>query len=380
MNTRERGVREMARISGGTGEGIAERLERLSPTMAALLVEQGYGAVYGSPELSRQAREIATVALLAAGGFSAELRIHVEAALRVGVDLTELVALAEHLSLYAGLPRMIELSDVLAEFAEGRSTPLLGRTLSLSDHDTRLLDTGGDAPPLVFLHSVGTSRWTFRPLLDRVGSRFRGLAYDLRGHGSALVPAETLSIDRWVEDLREILELLGLGKIHLVGLSLGGSVALAFADRHPERLLSLTLLSPPPPAPEKFRERARLIRNEGSEPQIGPTLARWFTPAFLGANPWEVRICREDLRVMDPAAWSGAFEALAGMEPLPQGRTFPFPVRVLGGACDQSVPVEILRPFAERIFGATFDVVPGAPHQMALETPDLLLPPLVAGL
>ncbi len=373
MNPRERGVREMARISGGTGAGIADRLGRLSPTMASLLVEQGYGAVYGSPELSRQAREIATVALLAAGGFTAELRIHVEAALRVGVDLTELVALAEHLSLYAGLPRMIELSDVLAGFATGMPQPLLGRILTLSGHETRLIDTGGEAPPLVLLHSAGTSRWAFRPLLERIGSRFRGIAYDLRCHGSALASPETLSIERWVEDLLDLLEVLGLGKIHLAGLSLGGSVALAFADRHPDRLLSLSLLSPPPPDPEKFRERARRIREAGSEAQIGPTLARWFTPAFLGANPWEVRICREDLRVMDPAAWSAAFEALAGMAAPPRGQSYPFPVRVLGGEFDQSVPPEILRPFADRIAGATFRVVPGAPHQMALETPDLLL-------
>ena len=57
MNPRERGAREMARISGRTGEGIGERLGRLSSTMEALLVEQGYGKVYASPELSRQFRE-----------------------------------------------------------------------------------------------------------------------------------------------------------------------------------------------------------------------------------------------------------------------------------------------------------------------------------
>ncbi len=372
MNPRERGAREMARISGRTGEGIGERLGRLSSTMEALLVEQGYGKVYASPELSRQFREIATIAILAAGGFTAELRIHVEAALRVGVDLTELVALAEHLSLYAGLPRMIELSDVLAEFAEGRTLPLMGRTISLPDHETRLLDTGGDAPPMVFLHSVGTSRWAFRPLLDRIGPRFRGIAYDLRGHGSAQAPPETLSLDRWAADLRELLDTLGLTKVHLAGLSLGGSVALAFADRYPDRLLSLSLLATPPPDPEKFRNRARQIREEGVESQIGPTLARWFTPAFLGANPWEVRICREDLRVMDPEAWAASFESLAEMAPL-RGRSFPFPVRVLGGDRDQSVPVEILRTFAARIAGAAFDVVPEAPHQMALEAPGALL-------
>ena len=75
---------------------------------------------------------------------------------------------------------------------------------------------------------------------------------------------------------------------------------------------------------------------------------------------------------MDPEAWAASFESLAEMAPLRE-RSFPFPVRVLGGDRDQSVPVEILRTFAARIAGAAFDVVPEAPHQMALEAPGALL-------
>lgn len=372
MTKEERGRRELARISGETGEGISRRLGRLSPSMADLLVEHGYGTVYAAPELSRQFREVATVALLAAGGFSSELKIHIEAALRVGIDLTELAALAEHLSLYAGLPRMIEMADILAEFADSRDFPLLGRKLALSDHETRILDTGRESPPLILLHPVGSSRWAFRPLLSRLAGQVRVIAYDLRGHGSALAPARSLSIDRWVEDLRELAEALSLPRFHLAGLSLGGRIALAFAERYPERLESLRLLSPPPSDPERFLARARAIRESGPESQIGPTLGRWFTPAFLGANPWEVRICREDLRVIDPESWATSFEALATLPPEERRQRFPFPVTVLGGECDQSVSPEILRTFADHLEGATFRIVPGAPHQMALESPEAL--------
>ncbi|MDA8028719.1 MAG: alpha/beta fold hydrolase [Nitrospiraceae bacterium] len=372
MTKEERGRRELARISGETGEGISRRLGRFSPDMANLLVEHGYGTVYAAPELSRQFREVATVALLAAGGFISELKIHIEAALRVGIDLTELAALAEHLSLYAGLPRMIEMADILAEFADSRDFPLLGRKLALSDHETRILDTGGEAPPLILLHPVGSSRWAFRPLLSRLAGQVRGIAYDLRGHGSALAPSRTLSIDRWVEDLRELAEALSIPRFHLAGLSLGGRIALAFAERYPERLESLRLLSPPPSDPERFLARARAIRESGPESQIGPTLGRWFTPAFLGANPWEVRICREDLRVIDPEVWATSFEALAALPPEERRQSFPFSVTVLGGECDMSVSPEILRTFANYLEGASFGVVPGAPHQMALESPDAL--------
>ena len=372
MTNEARGRRELARIGGNTGEEISARLGRLSPSMAELLVAQGYGTVYAAPELSRPFREIATVAILAAGGFSTELRIHLEGALRVGIDPSELVALAEHLSLYAGLPRMIEMADILAELAGDDLLSLKERFVALSDHRTRILETGGSGTPVVFLHSVGTSRWSFRPLLKRLGTDLRGIAYDLRGHGSAQAPAQTLSVDRWVEDLRELVDSLGLSQIHLAGLSLGGRIALVFADRYPERLHRLSLLSPPPSDPDLFRARARALRESGAESQIGPTLSRWFTPAFLASDPWEVRICREDLRVIDPEVWAASFDALATLPSEAGIRRYPFPVTLLGGECDQSVPPSMLRLFADEIPDATFGIVPGAPHQMALETPDAL--------
>ncbi len=373
MNLHDQGFRELGRISGGTGKEIAGRLERLSSTMRDLLVSQGYGTVFAGPELSRQFREVATVAILAAGGYQSELRIHLKGALRVGVDPAELVALAEHLSLYAGLPRMIEMADLLSDIVGDAPSPLLGRPLSLEDHETRLIDRGGTGPPLVLIHSIGTSRWSFRPLLDRLGDQFRGISYDLRGHGSAHADASTVSIEAWVNDLALLIDRLGLERIHLAGLSLGGSVALAFADRYPDRLLSLHLLAPPSPDPGKYAGRARSIREDGSENQIGPTLGRWFTPAFLGADPWEVRITRESLRVMDPDSWAASFEALATIPSPLAVRKYPFPTIFLGGEKDQSVPPEDVRRLAALCEGAVFRLVPGAPHQMALETPEALL-------
>lgn len=369
MSRKTKGARELERISRSTGEGIAARLGDLSPVLSEILVDHSYGTVYSGPELSRYAREIATVAMLAAGGYSSELRIHIDAALRVGADLSELVALAEHVSVYAGVPRMIEMADLLKERLPEAPVPFSGSRISLSDHETRLFDTGGSLPPLVLLHSAGTSRWAFRPLLSRLSRTHRVIAYDLRGHGAASGAPGPLSMEKWAQDLTLVLDRLGIPKAHIGGLSLGASLGLFFGEIFPGRVLSLTLMGPPTPDPEKFLDRARAIEEQGAESQVGTTLARWFTPVFLGENPWEVRICRENLLRMDPEDWKGAFQALASLAPPSGTGSLPFPVTFIAGERDQSVPADSVRSLARHYGSPEIRILPGAPHQMSLETP-----------
>ncbi len=369
MSRRKKGLRELGRISQSTGEEISRRLSELSPVLSEILVEHAYGAVYSGPELSRQSREIATVAMLAAGGFTTELAIHIDAALRVGVDLSELVALAEHVSVYAGVPRMIEMADLLGRKLRMDRTPFSGVPFSMADHRTVLFDTGGTGSPVVLLHSVGTSRWIFRPLLADLARSHRVIAYDLRGHGAASAAPGSLSMEAWADDLLRLLDTLGLSRVHVGGLSMGASLALFFGEHHRDRILSLALMGIPSPDPEKFKSRARAIDEHGGESQVAPTLVRWFTPLFLAENPWGVRICRENLLRMDPEDWRSSFLALASLPPVSGPRTLPFPVTFIAGERAQSVAPDDLRAFASHYASSKVRVVPEAPHQLSLETP-----------
>ena len=370
MSRHKKGLRELDRISRLTGQGIADRLSELSPVLSGILVDHAYGTVYSGAELSRRSREIATVAMLAAGGYTSELRIHLEASLRVGVDFSELVALAEHVSIYAGVPRMIEMADILRELATEEQKSCSGSFFSMPDHETVLVDTGGEKPPLVLLHSIGTSRWIFRSLLPVLARSHRVMVYDLRGHGAASGAPGPLSMDRWAEDLRFFLDRLGIPSAHIGGLSMGASLALFFGERYPERVLSLSLMGIPSPDPEKFLERAREMEERGAESQVAPTLARWFSPVFLAGNPWEVRICRENLLRIHPEDWKGAFHALALLPPVSASRSLPFPVSFIAGEQDQSVTSVSVRAFSSRYSSSRLYIIPDAPHQMSLETPD----------
>jgi len=88
----------------------------------------------------------------------------------------------------------------------------------------------GDGPPLVMLHGWSMSSAVFSEAIEHFSSQFRVLAPDLRGHGqSAAGPGYAL--DDFVADLTAWLEQLGIGRLNLLGWSLGGQVALGLAEK-----------------------------------------------------------------------------------------------------------------------------------------------------
>lgn len=101
----------------------------------------------------------------------------------------------------------------------------------------------GRRVPLVLVHAFPMSHAMWSPQLTRFGGERRTIAYDCRGFGRSSAPAspDAYSQERSVEDLRGLLDGLGIARAVLVGLSMGGSIALNFAFRYPDRVAGLCL-------------------------------------------------------------------------------------------------------------------------------------------
>jgi len=130
-------------------------------------------------------------------------------------------------------------------------------------------ETLGEGPPVVLIHGgFGDRRmWEgqFRPL----ASRFRVVRYDHRGFGRSSAPASPYSP---VEDLLRLLDGLNIRRAHLVGNSMGGSLAIDFALRHPGRVASLVIVASGAggmPVPQEDVEKVmavfRAAQAEGAE-------------------------------------------------------------------------------------------------------------------
>ena len=100
-----RGWAKLKEIDGEAGERVIESLKDIAPDFARYLIEFPFGDIYSRPGLDLKSREIATVAALTALGTAApQLRVHIQAALNVGVSAGEVVETIMQMAVYAGFP------------------------------------------------------------------------------------------------------------------------------------------------------------------------------------------------------------------------------------------------------------------------------------
>ncbi|MDB5095484.1 MAG: carboxymuconolactone decarboxylase [Candidatus Eremiobacteraeota bacterium] len=246
------------------------------------------------------------------------------------------------------------------------------RRVALSDHETEIAIAGRGDRTLMLLHAVGLSWRMWREAMLALPPGTRAVACDLRGHGVAATTPPT-TLDRHADDVRDLLDTLGLPRADVVGLSYGGAVAEHVALRHPERVASLGLVATFSRArPEIFLDRARVAETVGIGAQIGETLTRWFSPAELEENGAAVRWVRERLNANRVENWAGAWRALAGLDVHDLLGTIRVPATVVAGAHDTSATAEMMRGIADALPDATFDVIAEGHHMLSLEQPEQL--------
>jgi len=136
---------------------------------------------------------------------------------------------------------------------------------------------GGDParPSLLLVHGMLTDARHWLPNLETLGHHFNLVRVDLPGHGSSPAPADPslIGIDTLIARLEEIRRELGLERWHICGQSFGGGLVLAYALRHPDRIVSQTFTNArtplrAPDAPDAIADRAaRLaaLHREGHE-------------------------------------------------------------------------------------------------------------------
>ena len=120
----ERGWNLLKTIDGEAGERVIASLQEVAPDLARYIIEFGFGDIYARPTLDRRSKEIAVIAALAAMGTAApQLKVHLNAALNVGVTRDEIVETMILMGVYAGFPAALNgLFAAKAVFAE-RDTP-----------------------------------------------------------------------------------------------------------------------------------------------------------------------------------------------------------------------------------------------------------------
>jgi len=217
-------------------------------------------------------------------------------------------------------------------------------------------EEAGKGIPLILLHSGGGSTASWKPNMSAFAEKYRVIAYDRPGYGQSS-PREVFPLDyfdRDVEDLAALLEKLGLTeRVFLCGCSDGGTIALLFAARFPERTRAIVCEGAHGYVEEKAvkalrEERLRWeegFRNKGlwDTPRARAQAAffdRWLDPAF------------RDWNVMDRLARIGC------------------PTLIVQGTEDEYAEMSHAERLADAIKGSVLWEVDGAGHMPHASLPD----------
>jgi 3-oxoadipate enol-lactonase len=376
MDRGSAGEREYETLMGAAPADALADVRRRSPQLYEAVVEGAYGGPLAHAELSRADRALATVAILAAaGGAERQLAIHARAALRMGAAPSELLALCEHVAVYAGFPRALNALAVVDEVLgdAGVPRPPAMRRVRLADHETLVAQRGDTGPAVVLVHALGLDWRMWEPVMAGLAAGRRVFAYDIRSHGWAAGSPTPFGMSDTAADLLAVLDALELDRAHVVGLSYGGGIAQTAAVAAPDRFESLALLATTDHPFTAFEARARSAETDGMEAQVVPSLTRWFTAGALAVNGWGVRYAREHVRRGDPADWAASWRAFEGLDVQGRLATLEVPSLVLVGELDASTTPEIMAGIAERIQGSTYEVLAGTPHMQTLERAELVI-------
>lgn len=203
----------------------------------------------------------------------------------------------------------------------------------------------------------------------------RHIVPDLRGFGESDAPDGVYTMDLMADDMRGLLDSLKVERAVVVGLSMGGYIALSFALRYPERLGGLVLAGTRAGADAPDASKARLeiadrALREGVRPVVEPMVAKLISTSTATERPELVEELRRLLLSNRPRGVSGARRGMAARaDSIPRLREIRVPTLILAGADDAIVPPAESRAMAAAITHATLVEIPHAGHPVNLEQP-----------
>ena len=236
---------------------------------------------------------------------------------------------------------------------------------------------GTGSETLVFAHGLLWSGRMFDAQVAALSDRYRCVTFDLRGQGQSEVTLGGYDMDTLAADAAALIEALGLGPVHFLGLSMGGFIGMRLAARRPELLRSLMLLeTSADPEPEENRGRYRLLSLVARYLSLrlvrGRVMKIMFGKSFLedparaaDRATWGARLVAND-RIGITRAVTGVIDRAPVYDELAR---ITVPTLILVGAEDVATPPPKAERMHAAIAGSRLFKVPAAGHTSTVENP-----------
>jgi len=235
-------------------------------------------------------------------------------------------------------------------------------------------ETHGSGQPLVMIHGglgggEGCAQ-TMEHHADILSGSFQVISYDRRAAGRSETPQDGYSIPNYAEDLRSLLDHLGVGTAHILGSSAGGPIALQFALENPERTLSLLLINTMTYVQESERvvrqreldEIKQVLADQGKDAAVEAGLnSRW--PGMKESDP--AQFAR--LKAINLEQFDGIVKTIQSYLDIQDSlesrlNELTMPSMIVHGDADSRINIACGLQLHQGIAGSEFHVIPGAEH------------------
>lgn len=234
----------------------------------------------------------------------------------------------------------------------------------------------GAGPLVVFLHGMGGNRSNWRAQLPVFGGYFTAVAWDARGYGDSDDYDGPLHFADFSADLARVLDYFGAEKAHLVGLSMGGRIALDFYGRCPQRVATLVLAdtsvarrgaAKEEQIAEALRVRKRPLLEGKSPRDIAPEMAQRLAGPNVTLEQYQKIVA--SLAALRKESYLKTLESVVRYDGFPPFSSITVPCLVLAGAADAIATPPVVAAMAASIPGATLVVLDNAGHLSNIENP-----------
>lgn len=231
-------------------------------------------------------------------------------------------------------------------------------------------EQAGSGPAVALLHGLGTSGQIWKRQVAALDDRYSVVTMDCRGHGRSSANGDT-GLAAAAHDLRAVLDKLGVKDCHLVGLGMGGAVALHLNAQSPALVRSIAFAG---------------FAAKPADASADIVTARREAIAYISMQEFATQYAAEHLMFTTPLDVQDEVAAtIAGMNPktylqfmqqafledfTPLAAAVKAPALVLAGENDMVVTTAMAEAFARSLPRATFELIPAASHLSNIDNPD----------